>query len=81
MINMKKRKSRGDLFEPGKDHPDYDPQFEYGKRRIGSAVTKFETITGRKHPIVARNNKGNAAPCKFINIKICRGQYQFLLQQ
>lgn len=48
---MKKKQPRGPLFghiEP--DNSDYNPQFEYGKRRINSGVLFFEPITKRKPP-------------------------------
>lgn len=48
---MKKKQPRGPLFgniEP--DNSDYNPKFEYGKRRINSGVLFFEPITKRKPP-------------------------------
>lgn len=48
---MKKKQPRGPLFgriEP--DNSDYQPKYEYGKKRINSGVLFFEPITKRKPP-------------------------------
>ena len=57
-INMKSGKWRPEVFPPGPDHPDYKPKYEYGKRRIGSAVTRFSTLSGRSQPVATRNAAG-----------------------
>ena len=67
---MKALKERPEIFKIGADHPDYNPNFEYGKKRIGSAATKFETVCGRAHPIVARSNTGSKPPRNFFKINI-----------
>ena len=45
---MAKSVKRRGFYDEKDDLPDYKPNFEYVQKRIGSAVLKFDTITGRK---------------------------------
>jgi hypothetical protein len=59
-FEMMKQKGRNDIFLTGKDLPDYDPNYEIGKRKIGQTVTKFHTVTARKpveRPMSTYNEK------------------------
>lgn len=45
---MKNRPIRKGFYNEKDDLPDYKPNYELVQRRIGSAVPKFETLTGRQ---------------------------------
>ena len=59
-----KVKQRSEVFPPGPDHPDYNTNPEKVKRKIGSAVTRFRTTSGRTTAVSGRNTPGNQShPC------------------
>jgi len=59
-FSMKKAASRKGFYDEKEDLPDYAPNYEFVQRRVGSAVPKFELVTGRKpfgkHSATANEN-------------------------